>query len=179
MALKFIKKYVQDLFIDWTLENKNAVLSLIEKSNSLVDLGCGDGNLTKIFAKKAEAKTFIGVDSLPVKNGFEIIKGNLNKKLPIPNSKFDVAISHYSLEHLYNTGLFISETYRILKPGGYTIVATDNLSSWPSILSLILGFQPFSLTCGISKVSIGNHLAVRANFGEVVSDTQDALDCRT
>jgi len=178
MILKFTKRFASNLFSDWTKQNKEAVLSLIDPAESLVDLGCGDGKLTKIFAKKAKAKNIFGLDSLPVKNSFKIIKGNLNKKFPFKDKSFDAAISHYSIEHLYNTGLFISETHRILKKGGYTIVATDNLSNWPTIIALILGFQPFSLACGITKRSIGNPLAIRANFGEIVNDRDIDLDWR-
>ncbi len=47
------------------------------------------------------------------------------------------------------------------------VVTTHNLSSWPNIISLILGFQSFSLTTGIGQRAIGNPFALRANFGEV------------
>lgn len=167
------------MFDDWTVEDVRAVVSLIEKSESFVDLGCGDGRMTKVVAKKSKAKSVIGLDSLPVKNSFKIVKGDLNRKFPFKNNSFDFALSHYSLEHLYNSGLFISETHRILKKGGYTIVATDNLANWPTIIALLLGFQPFSMADGICKKSVGNPLALRANFGEVVSDKQTDLDWRT
>lgn len=176
--LKVIKSYAHKVFSDWSNHDTEAMLALLEKSESLVDLGCGDGKLTKLCAKKAKAKIIVGLDSLPVKNNFRIVKGNLNKKFPFKSNQFDAAISHYSLEHLYNTGMFISETKRILKRGGYTIVATDNLSNWPTILGLIFGFQPFSMACGIAKHAIGNPLAIRANFGEVVSDREIDLDWR-
>lgn len=178
MILKLFKNYAHNLFADWMQQDIDAVLSLIEKSDSLVDLGCGDGKLTKAFGKKAKAKLLMGLDSFPSKNTFKIVKGDLNRKFPFKAKSFDAVVSHYSLEHLYNTGLFISETHRILKKGGYTVVATDNLSNWPTIIALILGYQPFSLTCGIGKRSIGNPLAIRANFGEVVHDRDVDLDWR-
>ncbi len=179
MLLKYFKNYAHTVFNDWMRQNVKAVLSLIDQGDSFVDLGCGDGRLTKQFAKKAKAKTVIGLDSLPSKkSGIKIVKGDLNRKLPFKSNSFDIATSHYSLEHLYNTGLFISETHRILKKGGYTVVATDNLSNWPTIIALIFGYQPFSLTCGISKRSIGNPFAIRSNFGEVVSDRNLDLDWR-
>jgi len=170
MLLNSFKSYAHNLFADWMVQDIDAVLSLIDVGDSIVDLGCGDGKLTKKFSKKAKAKKVFGLDSFPSKNGVKVLKGNLNRKFPFKSKTFDAAISHYSLEHLYNTGLFISETHRILKKGGYTVVATDNLSNWPTIAALILGYQPFSLACGISKRSIGNPLAIRANFGEIVKD---------
>lgn len=166
------------MYDDWTKQDTQAVISLIEKSDSLVDLGCGDGRLTKIAAKKSNAKNVIGLDSLPVKNDFKIVRGDLNKKFPFRNDSFQFALSHYSIEHLYNSGLFISETHRILKKGGYTIVATDNLANWPTIIALMFGFQPFAMADGICQRSVGNPLALRTNFGEVVSDKQTDLDWR-
>lgn len=179
MLLKFIKNYASEMFSDWMKRDEEAVLALIEKVDSFVDLGCGDGRLTKTVAKKTKAKSVVGFDSLPIKNGLRIVKGNLNRKFPFKSNSFDFALSHYSLEHLYNTGLFISETHRILKKGGYTIVATDNLSNWPTIIALMCGFQPFSLADGICRKSIGNPLALRANFGEIVRDKESDLDWRT
>lgn len=173
-----IKKYASNVFSDWIRQDKEAVLSMVEKADSFIDLGCGDGKLTKIVAKKAHAKSVVGLDSLPIKNSFKIVRGNLNRKFPLPSNSFDAVLSHYSLEHLYNTGLFISETHRILKKGGYTIVATDNLSNWPTIIALVFGFQPFSLADGICKRSVGNPLALRANFGEIVMDKKTDQDWR-
>lgn len=104
-----------------------------------------------------------GLEGLPIKlKGINVVIGNLNQKLPFPDNSFDVIISHFSLEHLYNSGLFISETYRVLKKGGYTVVATDNLSAWPNIIALIFGWQPFSTAGGVGKRPLGNPLALRA-----------------
>jgi SAM-dependent methyltransferase len=180
MLLKSVKNYASKMYSDWTKKDTEAVLSLVEdKVDSLIDLGCGDGRITKIVAKKTKAKEVLGLDSNPIKCGIKIVKGDLNGKFPFKNNSFDLALSHYSIEHLYNTGLFISETYRILKKGGYTIVATDNLSNWPNIFALLLGFQPFPMTDGICKRSVGNPFSIRANFDEVVSDKKTDLDWRT
>jgi SAM-dependent methyltransferase len=179
MLLKLIKNYASSIFSDWMDKDKEAVFSLIEDVDSFIDLGCGDGRMTKLVVKKSKAKNVMGLDSLPIKNTFRIVKGDLNRKFPFKKNSFDFALSHYSLEHLYNTGLFISETKRILKKGGYTIVATDNLANWPSVIALMCGFQPFSLADGICKKSIGNPLALRANFGEIINDKSTDLDWRT
>ena len=46
------------------------------------------------------------------------------------------------IEHLYNSDVFVSEIYRILKKGGYAIIGTENLASWHNIFALIFGLQP-------------------------------------
>jgi hypothetical protein len=39
----------------------------------------------------------------------------------------------------------VSEIYRILKPHGYAVVSTENLSSMDNIFALLLGYAPFSM----------------------------------
>lgn len=157
-----IKQYFGSIFEDWAEYSIRAVESLLEQGGSVVDLGCGDGRLTVRFAKKMKPDSLIGVDAFASKKKFEIIKGDLNRSLPFKSGSFDAVISNYSIEHLYNTGQFISETFRILKKGGYTVVATDNLSSWPIILSLMMGYQPSTLASGILDHAIGNPYALRS-----------------
>jgi hypothetical protein len=62
---------------------------------------------------------------------------------------------------VYDTDHFVAESRRILRPGGYTIVSTENLASWHNVAAALLGWQPFSLT-NVSSValSIGNPLGV-------------------
>src|SRR5258706_4733042 len=132
-----LKSYASKIFQDWIGENFKTVLDLMEKDSDaqFLDAGCGEGDFTKKVAKKIGTKHITGIEGLGGKaEGLKIIKGDINEKLPFQKDSFDVVLSHYSLEHLYNPGLFIHETYRILKKGGYTIVATDNLSSWANII---------------------------------------------
>ena len=168
--MNILKRYASKIFNSWTEENLETVLEFIEpkKNSSLLDLGCGDGKLTLLFANKARASKIVGVDGLKTTiKGVKTIKSNLNKELPFPDETFDVVISHYSIEHLYNSGEFIFEIHRVLKKGAYVVIATDNLSSWPNIISLILGYQPFSTTMGVGRNALGNPLALRINMKEV------------
>lgn len=163
-----IKQYASKIFTDWGNTVTEMFVSLVEKANNVVDLGCGDGEFSLRLAKKAHAKNIVGIDAFNMSKKIKVIQANLNKKLPLKKDEFDAVFSHFSLEHLYNTGVFISESHRILKKGGYTLVATDNMSSWANIIALLLGFQPFSTTSGIAKRAIGNPLALRSNFEDVI-----------
>ncbi len=174
------RNYARFVFVKkWTSEENEKFLSLIKrrKNSRLLDLGCGDGKLTLSFAEKAGATTVVGVESGKIKDlinkkKIKIISANLNHKLPFKDSYFDVVISHFSLEHLYNVDVFISETYRILKKGGYVLVATDNLSSWANIVSLIMGWQPFTTAYGVARRSLGNPFSIGGDF---VVDDGDSL----
>lgn len=172
MFKKLIKKYAFFIFSQsWTQDENEAFFSLIKKKSgsSLVDLGCGDGRLTLQFAYKAGATKVVGVEPGKIKRFIDkkkvkIIPANLNYPLPFKDNSFDIVISHFSLEHLYNVDVFIKESKRILKKGGYTLVATDNMASWPNIISLIMGWQPFTTTYGVANKPLGNPFAVGGDF---------------
>jgi SAM-dependent methyltransferase len=171
-----IRKYAAFIFSHaWTREENERVINLIDskKNSRIVDLGSGDGKLTVLFARKAKASVVVGVEGVKMNpdnaaKKIKFITANLNKKLPFKDNSFDIVISHFSLEHLYNTCSFVKETKRILKKGGYTLVATDNLASWPNIFSLIIGWQPFTTAYRVGNKTLGNSFA----NGGFVSDDQ-------
>jgi SAM-dependent methyltransferase len=169
MIKKTIKNFAGSMFLSWgKSELREFIKQLEEKKRcKIVDLGCGDGRLTKVFARKCKASFVVGVEAGAIRkkiinHKMKIISANLNKKLPLPSNTFDAVISHFSIEHLYDSGIFISETKRILRKGGYTVVATDNLSSWPNIIALLFGWQPFSTASGITERALGNPFALRS-----------------
>jgi SAM-dependent methyltransferase len=66
------------------------------------------------------------------------------QRLPYADKEYDVVICEQVIEHLHNTTWFLSELCRILKPGGKLLLATENLSSLPNIIALLIGITPFS-----------------------------------
>ncbi len=170
--VSIFKSYAKYIFeTQWTQEENTAFINLIKpkKNAKLADLGCGDGRLTLLFAEKATAKEIIGIEPGKIKrqinkSKIKIISANINHKLPLKDNYFDIVISHFSLEHLYNINIFIQEAKRILKKGGYILIATDNLASWPNIFSLFLGWQPFSSAYGLADRPLGNPFASNGGF---------------
>ena len=69
-------------------------------------------------------------------------RGDLNQEFPFENESFDVILASEIIEHLSNTDSFLKEMHRVLRVGGYTIISTPNLSSWPNIIFLLFGKQP-------------------------------------
>lgn len=179
MIITLIKKYSFFIFNNWGNEEVEQFIELIpDKNNSkMVDLGCGDGNLTLKFAHKAKANYIVGVDSVSVKKnikvkGIKFVSASLNHKLPFADNSFDLVTSHFSLEHLYNSGLFIREAKRILKKGGHIVVGTDNLSNWPNIIALLFGWQPFVSAYGVANKILGNPLSIAEGY---IIENEDEL----
>jgi ubiquinone/menaquinone biosynthesis C-methylase UbiE len=154
------------------------VLSKLPKDGVFLDVGCWDGTKTNWWAKALKPKKVIGIEIIPnavkvaKKKGIEAYVCNIEDKWPIKNNSTDVVLSNLVIEHLNDVDQFISESYRVLKKGGYTIVCTNNLSSWHNIISLLFGWAPFDLTNSSSKRwSIGNPLVVHKNKKSIYGKT--------
>jgi ubiquinone/menaquinone biosynthesis C-methylase UbiE len=152
--------------------NKENILGLIAPGpeTRLVDLGCDDGTWTRALGDRLGSKNLYGVEVveerafLARKQGIKVVNCNLEQGLPFKKECVDVVHANQVIEHVSNIDLFISEIYRVLKPGGYTLISTENGSSWHNIFASILGWQIFSLTnCSATQGGIGNPLAIHRN----------------
>lgn len=131
-------------------EYKRVTLSLLEKNTraSLLDCGCDTGEFTLSKAEKIETRNIYGIDMLEESlnkaktKGIKVYKGDLNEKLSFESESFDVVTANAIIEHLSKTDLFLQEIRRVLKIGGYLVISTPNLASFPNILFLLLGLQP-------------------------------------
>lgn len=154
-------------------ENITALLKKNSHPEIFLDVGCYTGDLTMMWAKHIKAKEIWGIEILEsaVKkakaNGIKkIYKDDLNLKWSIPDNSVNVLVASQVVEHLSNTDNFISEIYRVLKPGGYAVIATDNMAGWHNILALIFGWQIFPLTnLSTKKIGVGNPLALHRGEG--------------
>jgi len=118
----------------------------------VVDLGCGDGEFSLKVKERIGCNKICGIDvhepyiNKAKMKGIDVIKHDLNDfPYPLEDNSFDVVVSNQVIEHLLYPVKFLKEIYRILKPGGYTVISTENLASWDSIVSLILGWMRFSM----------------------------------
>lgn len=152
--------------------NRRNVLSLLERNPKakVIDVGCGDSQVTIRYKEKIGCRDIIGTDGVQErlnaaknKYGISVVFVDLEKKWPFRDREFDVVVSNQAIEHILNIDNFIEEVYRILKPGGYCVISTENLSSWHNIFALVLGFQDFSHTI-IKKKHVGNPMSI--HYGE-------------
>lgn len=147
-------------------ENSRNLLNLLEpaKSAKVLDMGCGDGSLTRQIGEKIGSAELFGIEvedelaRLCEPNGVKVYRADLNETLPLGSESFDVVVSNQVLEHLWRTDLFVKEVHRVLKPRGYAIISTPNLATWHNMLCIILGYQLFAT--GISdEINVGNPLS--------------------
>jgi SAM-dependent methyltransferase len=150
-------------------ENRRVIVSAMPRrpGATLLDLGCGDGRWTMEVARQVGAARVLGVELVGEfaeaarAAGVEVVGADLGGELPYDDASVDVIHSNQVIEHLPRTDNFMREIARILSPGGYAVVSTNNLSSWHNIASLVLGWQP--TPCHVSDETI---LGNPATFNE-------------
>lgn len=142
--------YLYRLFRQTEEENRRVILKLLEPRPGarLLDLGCYDGSWTLQLARQVGAAEVSGVEVVPDiadkarAKGLHVVEADLNGRIPLPDSSFDVIHANQVIEHLHDTDRFASEVCRLLAPGGYAVISTNNLASAHNIVSLLMGRQP-------------------------------------
>jgi 2-polyprenyl-3-methyl-5-hydroxy-6-metoxy-1,4-benzoquinol methylase len=105
----------------------------LERKGSLLDVGCGDGDLVQ--AMQDYGWHAAGVDPDPAavqfacRRGLDVRLGSLADQ-EYGSGSFDAIILNHVIEHVPDPILVLKECHRILKPEGRLIVATPNVNSW-------------------------------------------------
>ena len=150
------------LYEKWEKERDQKFLKMLDydPNAKVIDLGCGKGDFTLRVKERSNCKEIYGIDvwedalNEALNKGIKTEKMDLNEKLNFPDGSFDVVVSNQVLEHLFFPSRFIQEIYRILKEDGYSVISTENLSSWDNVMSLLFGYTPFSME--FDQIKIGN-----------------------
>ena len=167
-----MKNYFKKLRNTAKEDYEKCILNALEASTSavtLLDCGCDDGEWTLQLKHRIGNAQLFGIEvvderrKLAVEKGIDAHPASLNEQFPFTDDQFDAVHANQVIEHLADTDTFIKEIYRVLKPGGYAVICTENLASWHNIFALFFGWQPFSLAnvCE-TKFQVGNPLAIHA-----------------
>jgi SAM-dependent methyltransferase len=162
--------YLERVFHATEEVNRRAILAAAEPrpGSVLADLGCGDGAFTERLARRTRAGRVVGVEIIPhlaseaQGRGVEVHRADLGERLPFEDASIDVVHSNQVIEHLASTDLFMREIRRVLRPGGYAIVSTNNLASLHNVISLLAGWQPTPCHVSDEQIGVGNPRNVHA-----------------
>jgi SAM-dependent methyltransferase len=106
-----------------------------------LDIGSGTGELLTILAGRYPLRSFACdyTDQLMKKDQQKVEIADLNREpLPFSDNRFALVSCTETIEHLENYWRIIREIYRVLQPGGITVLST------PNILNLRSRFRYFS-----------------------------------
>jgi 2-polyprenyl-3-methyl-5-hydroxy-6-metoxy-1,4-benzoquinol methylase len=106
------------------------VMRLIPDGGRVLDVGCGVGNYLDLFKAKPEFDVE-GVEyssyaaQKAIDKGLKVYRGDL-RELSLQAEEYDVVAALYVLEHVREPVEVLGEMLRLLKPGGYIILAVPN-----------------------------------------------------
>jgi len=111
-------------------DRADCALNLINKEGSkILEFGTGNGELFEELEKRDFNVTGIDIDIKEHLRKKNIIKHDLNNKLPFKNNTFDVVVGLEVLEHLFNPYETMKEIKRVLKKGGCAVISMPNSAS--------------------------------------------------
>lgn len=165
------------------LNRKNILAACPHPVDTMLDLGCDDGAWSLRVAEASGAKTVQGIELVAGRadiargRGLAVSVADLAERLPLPAEAFDLVHANQVIEHVPDIDLFASEIFRVLRPGGTSIISTENGSSWHNVFSVALGWQMFSLTnLSERRLGIGNPCALhRGEAGHLKTWTHKVI----
>ena len=109
----------------------------------LLDVACGQGRL--ILYGPFPGMELVGTDvsrsslATALERGYSaVVETNVARPLPFPNQSFDVVVCSHILEHLMEPQYLVSESYRVLRPGGLLVVGVPICLWWTRLLRIHL-----------------------------------------
>ena len=131
-------------------EEFKIIANLVQKDKSILDVGCGDGELMKFIYENISKKIRgleISKDNVQkcIQKGLTVIEGNAEMDLQqFPNNSFDYVILSQTLQAFLNPEKVISDLLRI---GKTSIVTIPNFGFWKVRFNLLFkGTMPVTKT---------------------------------
>ncbi|MFO0546923.1 MAG: methyltransferase domain-containing protein [Polyangiaceae bacterium] len=128
----------------WFAERvREASRALGKEKLDVLDVGCRDGTLTKLYAGSHEIRG-LDVDPEAVRrareNGLDAREHDMNRgPLPFDEASFDVVVAGEVIEHLQWPQLVVEEIFRVLRPGGFLFGSVPNAFRLRNRVLFLLG----------------------------------------
>lgn len=147
------------------------------RGKKLLEVGCGVGIDLVRFARGGALVTGVDLAEVSIdlakqnftQNGLEADLRVMNgERLLFEDDSFDVVYAHGVLQYTADARQMIAELYRVLKPGGATIMMVYNRISWLNFLSKVMsvGLEHEDAPV-LNKYSIGEFTEMLTPFSGV------------
>lgn len=123
-------------------------LNLLPEGVKILDIGCGEGNVSEIYIREKNNVVF-GLEisevagSLAEKRGVKITKWDINNvPYPYADKSFEVVTMTDVLEHVINPINLLQEVRRLLKPNGKVVILVPNFAHMGNRFRMLLTGDP-------------------------------------
>jgi len=135
------------------------VASLVAEGERVVDLGCGDGALLDLVARRKPAEIAgveiaeTGVEKCRAK-GYDVLLGRIDERLPFEDDRFDVALCNVTVQMTTYPEALLSEMKRVARRH---ILTFPNFAYYKNRLeALFFGRMPRTMLGGYRWHSTGH-----------------------
>lgn len=110
------------------------LLARVRPGENVLDVGCGEGRFTAELAAAGVHGVGIDVAEEPLRraraahHGVDVRLVDVVESWPFADASFDAVWAGEVIEHVADTGGWLSEVRRVLRPGGRLLVSTPNHS---------------------------------------------------
>ena len=114
----------------------------INKDSHVLDAACGIGNNLNTIKHFSKNITAFDISDIPLKyakqrhKNVNFFKSNL-EEITTQSDMFDIVICTEAMEHCKSPEKAVHELYRVLKPGGYLILSTQNHMNASALVKFI------------------------------------------
>jgi len=148
----------------------------LEACETILDVGCGNGNFILMAAGRCSDMRVVGIDSCEALVRMGRIKGNdvavaKADALPFRNSSFDVVIGMSLLHHVSNVEEVVKEMRRVARQT--VLISEPNLYSPLQWLSSLRPHEWSAFRCSparLIRVFRSEFQTVKVNYGGIVAE---------
>ncbi|MHC1737515.1 MAG: methionine biosynthesis protein MetW [Ignavibacteriaceae bacterium] len=160
------------------------ILDFIGENSSVIDLGCGSGDLLRILRdKKGIRETGIEISLSGVQaakeSGLNVFQGSIDSPLPFNDNQFDFSVCNVTIQMVMFPEILIKEMKRISR---HLIISFPNFAFYKNRIDLMFnGRMPKPLLFGYEWYSTGHiHQFSVSDFNNLVRETGGLKisDCR-
>jgi SAM-dependent methyltransferase len=179
-----LRRYFQSLYQRTMREAygraTDEIVRALQNGGQVLDCGASAGWMYSGLTQRMvlASSDYFGVDwdeesvATGQRQGLNIVRADLNDRIPFEPGRFTCVYAVSILEHLINGCRFMRECHRVLKPGGTLVLLTPNISTYFTAALILLGKMPSSGPHPDSESLLAQEEPVRVSSETLRSDAE-------